>query len=813
MSEDTLQDIIDLEAQGYRATAMRRLNEYLEANPTSAAGYFTLARLVMRPAERFAAIEQALHHRPDYPEAQRLRAALLDEHPELAQKRGLSPGARVGLLMFGAVLLIGGLGLGAVFLLPEDEPEVVVVAPETTTPPATVPPPPPANTQPASATPSALAASATPSAVPATAEPTAGGMIISATPRPSATATPGAAIPAAGATPALLAIPEDALQPFAATLEGLPVQVIFSTERPTEADAAAATLGDPNEIPAGLVVYETEAGLTVFLRDVRPRAAQVADLLPLARPAQSWHISLGEDAAATLRGAAAYITLDQPATIEALGPLFANPRADLSPPDILLGFMLAYAHNASGEHDSALALYETLSAFDSDLTPAIAANRAYSIAQTGDVASAARLYLDLAADDPAPGFIQSNIARIYTDAGQLDAARLAADEAIETAPDDPRPYLERGRILAAQDDPLAALDAFGEALSQDNAYAPAWYEMARVRLALGTLQEAQTDIDQARSLQPDVAAYQRLAGQIARARADWATAAEALRQAASLGAGDALADWAWAEYQLGNLDAAIQAANRALSENRDDARAWLARGRAYMAQNELGSALNDFGQGLDRAPAEVDLLVARCEVHNRLGNPADAAQDCDAALSIDPANAAALVQRGILRHNADDRPGAAQDFAEAVTLNPEAHQAHYYLGLYALQERRYQDAITALSQAVDRAPQLGPAYAARGVAYRISGAWELAIADLEQALILLPEDEYNHYELGLAYRALADQAYEANNETRAIDLYENAADNFRTFLNASQPSDPFVAEATEGLRYVNSALNVIRGGS
>ncbi len=788
MSDDILQEIIELEAQGYRATAMRRLNEYLADNPTSAEGYYALARLLSEPQARYEALRAALEHRPDYPEAEALHAELLASHPDLQPSPATSSPWRIALGAFLLVIVVGGIGVGLWAFGPEAEPEVVVVAPDTATPPPTVPPPPPAAT-------STPAPSATPSPTVLPSETSAGGMIVSATPRPSPSPTPGEeASDASGPRALLLGAQYDLMR---AAIDDL-IPNISRAEMPPP-DPAAWLGAAPG------VVVGPELGVYG-----QARAAQAPEVLPLAAPSGAWRLTLAEPE--TLRGVVGYLLGRYGVTVEALGPLFANPRADLTEDDIALGFMLAYAQAAQGDDDSALALNESLAAFNPALGPYLAANRAYAIARTGDVGSAAQLYLDLAAAYPVSGFVESNIARIYADAGDLDAAALAADDAIRAAPDSPRPYLEQGRIFAAQEQPNAALQAFGVALSQEETYAPAFYERARVRLALGLLRDAEADIAQARDLAPSIAAYHALAGDIASARQDWPAAVAAYRDAEARGASEVVGALAWAEYQAGNLDAAIQAANRALSDDRDNPRAWLARGRAYMAQNELGSALNDFDQGLQRAPAEVGLLVARCEVHNRLDNPADAARDCDAALSIDPDNAAALTQRGILRHNADDRAGAAQDFAEALSLNPDTYQAHYYLGLYALQERRYQDAITALSQAIERAPQLGPAFAARGVAYRITGAWGLAIVDLEQALILLPDDQYNYYELGLAYRALADEAYEANNETSAEQLYANAANAFRLFLNASQPEDPFVLEATEGLRYANAALNVIQQG-
>lgn len=847
MSEekDILEEIVELEREGYRATAMRRLTRFLRENPNDPRGWYYMARFLGSPRQQKAAIDRALKLRPDFPEAREFRSILLEENPYLENRLFSRPVRFFALLALAAIAAGVGLALGLSVVFEAPQPEVVIVIPHTETPLPTVQPiiiatnaeTVPTETPPAAPSPTATSPAIQtipPSPTHAETTPDAPVGFVSATPLPTLTPPPeptrvaSADIADPNAQKVLIA-------PFAAdtgnAAVGLSARLatVFNRgdmffevmDAPITNDVQAISALQGAE--AAMIIYGSVDAdvlhLQLYAVEDPLRYDQQPELFNLARASSPWRLTveipranLGEAAAfASVEAAIGYLGNYPQAVIESIGEQFSKPRNVFDEDESLLAFILGYSYQALEQQAEALKIYDLLTTYSGEPNLNVVANRAYAIAQTGNYESAVTLYLSIVAQFPDPAFIQTNIGEIYLQVGDQNAAQLAFDEAIRLDPSSARPYVGRGRLLRSQNQYNRALEDFTQALSLDGAYALAYYERARLRRDLNLLDEALNDVDLAITFQPQIGEYYALRGAILLLQDNYEEAAAAFEQALQRGVErpEAYVGLAEAYFELGNLDGTIRQSNNALAMDQSLTRAWYLRGKAYLAQNELGSALEDFSQGLDRDPQDVDLLVARCTTHARLGDDGAAATDCDAALALDGQNGWALEQRGMIRARAGDRAGAAADFAEAVTYEPAAYEAHYYLGLYALQEGRYEAAIESLTTAIELAPFLGKAFSARGVTYRILGACELAIADLEESLELVPEDVYSYYELGLCKRALADQAYEAANTARAKQLYQEAAQDFLTFLNAKQPGDEFVAEAQAGLSYVNNALQVI----
>lgn len=824
MSDDKLHEIIELEEQGYRATAVRRLSRYLKDHPNSADGWYYMARFAAEPRQQYSAIQNALKYDPTSEKARDFLEILLEEHPNLEPKR-MSRGIKIALAVgvIGLIVLAGILvGISAGFF---EEPtrEVIIVIP-------TASPTPVVTDQPF------VVATDTPTEVPAITPPAITDTVPAQTSEPVLTIIPlNTQSVFVSATPA----PTDTNQPLATqevnnpsarlmllssidettdqTIHGLidPAYLrLEMTDAPVTSEAEAQSLAGQEN--AALVVYGTnnagEFSLHLYAQEDTQQTQNRPELLALSRLSSPWHMTLdGGDWQNSLKAALGYLTYQHQEVIDALGTRFDNVRGVMGEDDIRLAAMLAYSHQAVGNHQAALPLYDLLIGYTEDTH--IKANRAWAIAETGDYESAVTLYLSLMDKHPDPSFIQTNIGEIYARFPEsANSARLAFDEAIQLNPRAPRPHIGKGRLLVAQNDYNAALAEFDNAVSVAPDYTPGYYARAQLRATLGLLDDAYSDITYAINLQPGIAAYYLLQGQILYEKKEWQLARQSFESYLQRGTPnpEIYTFLAEAYVQMTNFDAAIDAANKALELNAAYAPAWLQRATAYWAKNDTVSALKDFDQGLQNEPENVDLLVARCTLYADLGDDGAAALDCDAALTLDPVNGQALEQRGLIRARAGDRPGAASDFQEAIIYFPEADEAYFYLGVYALQERRYEDAIKYLTENIRLSPEPGPAYAARGVAYRISGQWQQAINDLEQALLLVPEDEYSYYELGMAKRALADIAYEAGNAQQALIFYQDAQSAFTSFIERTDADNPYLDDAQQGINYVNAAMGVIQ---
>ncbi len=818
MRDDKLQEIIELEEQGYRATAVRRLALYLRENPDSAEGWYYMARFAADPRQQYRAIQNVLKLDPDHTKAREFLHVLLEDHPALAPKR-FSWILRLALIIGAAVVIVlAGVAVGiSTGFFEEPTREVIIVIP-------TASPTVPATELPFE-TPTEVAAlplpTATDSVPTETSEPVltiiplnTQSVFVSATPAPTTTQapspTPVLAVNSPSARPVLLSLTDETVVETIQTLINPSYLKLERAEIPVTSEAEAQALAGQEN--AALVIYETSGEFHLYAQEDTQLTLNRPELLALSRLSSPWQMTLsGSEWQPILQAVFAYLAYQHQEVIDALGGRFDNVRGVMSEDEIRLAAMLAYSYQAVGDHEAAMPLYDLLIGYTEDVH--IKANRAWAIAETGSPESAVTLYLSLIDQHPDPAFIQTNIGEIYARFPEsANSARLAFDEALELNPRAPRPHIGKGRLLMAENDFNAAMSEFDSAVNVAPDYTPGYYARAQLRMTLGLLEDAYSDITYAINLQPAIGEYYLLQGQILYEKQEWQLARQAFEAYLQRGVPrpEIYTFLAETYFQMTQFDAAIEAATQAIELNPAHAPAWWQRGLAYLAKGDTSSALKDFNQGLQHESDNVNLLVARCTLHAELGDDGAAALDCDAALTLDPVNGQALEQRGLIRARAGDRAGASSDFQEAIIYYPEAANAHFYLGIYALQERRYEEAIRYLTDAIPLMSEPGPAYAARGVAYRISGQWQQAINDLEQALVLVPEDEYSYYELGLAKRALGDIAYEAGNAQQALLFYQDARNAFDSFVERTDTDNPYLDDAQAALEYVNAALSVIQ---
>ncbi|HLA45893.1 MAG TPA: hypothetical protein VJZ27_20765, partial [Aggregatilineales bacterium] len=363
MSSDKLQEIIDLEKQGYRATAIRRLRRYLENHPESAEGWYFLARFETEPRLQKIAIDRVIALKPDDEQAREFQSILLEEYPDLEQRS--SRLARILVIL----VLVAGVGISAFFglqLLQDQPQEVVVIVPTQTSPPTVAPIVPveaPADTpETITETPEFNISVATNTPPPT----------IDVTPIPSVTPSSVPTIPAVAPAESQivrLAI-EDGGENLAAQFADM-LSAQFDA-RTLFFEPSAEPVSDPvTQDDAALVIYGAaspeQISLTLSGQEKSDFYLQEPDLLALRRMDVPWRITLNipraemEDSAVpgSLIGAAAYVGYQHQKVIESLAPLFETPMT-LDESQSRLVFMLAYSYQALGQHEDALRVYEIL---------------------------------------------------------------------------------------------------------------------------------------------------------------------------------------------------------------------------------------------------------------------------------------------------------------------------------------------------------------------------------------------------------------------------------------------------------------------
>ncbi len=121
-------------------------------------------------------------------------------------------------------------------------------------------------------------------------------------------------------------------------------------------------------------------------------------------------------------------------------------------------------------------------------------DRGIAQAGLGDEPAAADSFREAVRRDP--GFLaaRANLVAVELAAGDLDAARAAADAFVRAAPDSARALYGRGLVALRTGDTVTARDDFKKLLAADPAYAVAHYDLALVEQRAGRYGEAEREL-------------------------------------------------------------------------------------------------------------------------------------------------------------------------------------------------------------------------------------------------------------------------------------------------------------------------------
>jgi len=162
---------------------------------------------------------------------------------------------------------------------------------------------------------------------------------------------------------------------------------------------------------------------------------------------------------------------------------------------------------------------------------------------------------------------------------------------------------------------------------------------------------------------------------------------------------------AYLEWQLGQRDAAIESARRALALNADSTEI-AARLGYYLAQSgRPGAAASLLEPYSRRREPDVDVMTALAVAYASVDRTADAVAAFGRVLEFDPSNALAVLNRGRVLIQAGRTAEARAAFQRALQLDPSLGLAHVSLGLLASQDGRTEDALAEWRRALELDPR------------------------------------------------------------------------------------------------------------
>jgi tetratricopeptide (TPR) repeat protein len=318
-------------------------------------------------------------------------------------------------------------------------------------------------------------------------------------------------------------------------------------------------------------------------------------------------------------------------------------------PDSLALYRRAVALDASGDTDKAL----------EDYSAAIKADPKSSLAFLGRgvlLAVRKRAY-DRAIQDFGrvlaiePDNVEALVSRgdAFAQLGDFGRAMADLNRAVTLAPDKPTVLLTRGQAESRRNNLAGAMRDYEAALKLDPHYAAAMVNLAAVRSMQG---------------KPDAAI-------------------ELLDRAIAIDQRNPLAFYnrGYAEFALKQYDKAIADYGSAIAIDPGMGLAYNNRALSRaIAGSDLVAALADSDQALKLLPLNLEVRDTRGFIYLKLGDPALALNEYNAALAIDPNRALSLYGRGLARIGMGDAAGKGDQEA-ALTINPDVANDFAVYGL------------------------------------------------------------------------------------------------------------------------------------
>lgn len=298
-------------------------------------------------------------------------------------------------------------------------------------------------------------------------------------------------------------------------------------------------------------------------------------------------------------------------------------------------------------------------------------SQAIAFHQTGNLADAERLYLQLMAAQPKDAAAPHLLGVVRAQQGRNGEALELIGAALKIRPDAPEILSNYANVLKAQGRLPEALDSYDRALSFKPDYIAALAKRGLVLRDMGRLSEALEDTERALALNPNHAEALSNRGVILSdlGRHDDALASYDRALAVARDYPDVWNNRALTLKAMKRLTEALASVERALALHPGFAEAHNNRGIILFDLKRMGEALASYGQALALRPDYAEALNNRAVVLWSLKRFGEALSDCDSALAIRPAFADALYNRGNALLEMSRPEDALDSYEQALDLD------------------------------------------------------------------------------------------------------------------------------------------------
>jgi tetratricopeptide (TPR) repeat protein len=177
-------------------------------------------------------------------------------------------------------------------------------------------------------------------------------------------------------------------------------------------------------------------------------------------------------------------------------------------------------------------------------------------------------------------------------------------------------------------------------------------------------------------------------------------------------------------YDQGKYDEAVQAYDKAIEVNPENADTWYNKGLALERQNKYNEAIQAYDKAIELDPKDADAWSAKGAALNSQDKYDEAIQAYDKAIEIDPRYADAWEGKGVALDGQGKYAEAVQAYEKATEINPQYAYAWNNKGVALREQGKYAESIQALDKAIEIDPQAtiaGVAWNNKGRALKLLG--------------------------------------------------------------------------------------------
>jgi tetratricopeptide (TPR) repeat protein len=224
------------------------------------------------------------------------------------------------------------------------------------------------------------------------------------------------------------------------------------------------------------------------------------------------------------------------------------------------------------------------------------------------------------------------------------------------------------------------------------------------------------------------------------------------------------------------IEDAIYEYRAALKIKPEDSKTHSNLGNAYMQKGWLNDAVSEYTYSIELDPNFAEAYKNLASAYFKQGMFGQALSQLRQAVGLEPEDASLYSQMGTVYHEMGGYKDAIFQYEKALRIKHDLADAHYGLGLCYSKLGRVKDEIGAYKKALAIEPDMVSALANLGNAYFNQKKYDAAIEQYRRAIRVKPDDGGLRYNLGAAYSNKGEYQQAVIEYRKAVELKPEMGD-------------------------------------